>query len=314
MFLPLDRTFHQWYGIDTKLDLYWIASGFRLAFVSGMACQQETLILPNTWFRPFLGLSCVPVVETSFPELALSFPGFSSWISLGTFSILFDTLLIATTYSSVECLFLGQHEFPRSLVSSKNISWKSKTVRHWVGSMIDMDVFIEHFDGCDMQTGGAYSLFRPIRLAYILLVATTVSKTSWFSGLCISFLFSFSFVYFYYASLWTMNTTYNLTDFSASEVLDNNKSVLTSFGIETIDDDLDLQYIYIGHNAQNPYKHPFIAGSSKCSSKPLSILLQNCLSNVFGRTCIAKQPISEVDSIICGSFRIQGSYTSILKL
>ena len=37
--------------------------------------------------------------------------------------------------------------------------------------------------------------------------------------------------------------TYNLTDFSASEVLDNHKSVLTSFGIETSDDELDLPYI-----------------------------------------------------------------------
>ena len=40
------------------------------------------------------------------------------------------------------------------------------------------------------------------------------------------------------------NPTYNLTDFSASEVLDNHKSVLTSFGIETSDDELDLPYIY----------------------------------------------------------------------
>ena len=40
------------------------------------------------------------------------------------------------------------------------------------------------------------------------------------------------------------NHTYNLTDLSASEVLDNHKSVLTSFGIETSDDELDLPYIY----------------------------------------------------------------------
>ena len=40
------------------------------------------------------------------------------------------------------------------------------------------------------------------------------------------------------------NPTYNLTDLSASEVLDNHKSVLTSFRIETSDDELDLPYIY----------------------------------------------------------------------
>ena len=40
------------------------------------------------------------------------------------------------------------------------------------------------------------------------------------------------------------NPTYNLTEFSASEVLDNHKSVLTSFGIQTNNEELDLPYIY----------------------------------------------------------------------
>ena len=40
------------------------------------------------------------------------------------------------------------------------------------------------------------------------------------------------------------NQTYNLSDFCASEVLDNHKSVLTSFRIETNVDELDLPYIY----------------------------------------------------------------------
>ena len=38
--------------------------------------------------------------------------------------------------------------------------------------------------------------------------------------------------------------SYNLTGFSASEVLDNHTSVLTSFGIDTNDDELDFPYIY----------------------------------------------------------------------
>ena len=77
------------------------------------------------------------------------------------------------------------------------------------------------------------------------------------------------------------NPTYNLTDFSASEVLDNHKSVLTSFGIETSDDELDLPYIYwIPKMHKNPYKHRFIAGSSKCSTKPLSILLTKLLTHI----------------------------------
>ena len=40
------------------------------------------------------------------------------------------------------------------------------------------------------------------------------------------------------------NPTYHPTDFSASEVLDNHKSVLTSFGIQTNNEELDLPYIY----------------------------------------------------------------------
>ena len=74
---------------------------------------------------------------------------------------------------------------------------------------------------------------------------------------------------------------YNVTDFSASEVLDNHKSALTSFGIQTTDEELDLPYIYwIPKMHTNPYKHRFIAGSSKCSTKPLSILLTKLLTHI----------------------------------
>ena len=70
-------------------------------------------------------------------------------------------------------------------------------------------------------------------------------------------------------------------NFSASEVLDNHKWVLTSFGIQTTDEELDLAYIYwIPKMHKNPYKHRFIAGSSKCSTKPLSILLTKLLTHV----------------------------------
>ena len=77
------------------------------------------------------------------------------------------------------------------------------------------------------------------------------------------------------------NPTYNLTDFSPSEVLDNHKSVLVSFGIETIDAELDLPYIYwIPKMHKNPYKQRFIAGSSTYSTKPLSILLTKLLTHI----------------------------------
>ena len=65
------------------------------------------------------------------------------------------------------------------------------------------------------------------------------------------------------------NPTYNLTDFSASEVLDNHKSVLTSFGIQTTDEELDLPYIYlIPKMHKNPYKHRLL--SSPLISRPFT--------------------------------------------
>ena len=86
-----------------------------------------------------------------------------------------------------------------------------------------------------------------------------------------------------------VNPTYNITDLPASEVLDNYKSVLTSFGIETSDDELDLPCLYLIQKMhKTPYKHRFIAGSSKCSVKTLSILLTKLLTHiqqVFQKYC-----------------------------
>ena len=47
-----DQTFHRYHDLDTVLDLHRIKSGFHGAFATGAACQQGTLILPDTWFRP----------------------------------------------------------------------------------------------------------------------------------------------------------------------------------------------------------------------------------------------------------------------
>ena len=99
------------------------------------------------------------------------------------------------------------------------------------------------------------------------------------------------------------NRTYNLTDFSASEVLDNHKSLLTSFGIQTTDEEFEFPYIYWipkmhkihintdslrVHRSVWPSLYPFYS--------------QNCLhilSKVFRST--AKHPTQEVGSIRCGS-------------
>ena len=70
-------------------------SGFHGAFATGVASQQGTLTLPDTWFRPpFWDLLMLPIVETKFLELAMSLLDFSPRIPLGTFSI----LLCRTTF------------------------------------------------------------------------------------------------------------------------------------------------------------------------------------------------------------------------
>ena len=65
------------------------------------------------------------------------------------------------------------------------------------------------------------------------------------------------------------------------EILINHWSVLSSFGINTLDDDADLPSLYwIPKLHKDPYKHRFIAGSAKCSTKPLSKLLTTILTTV----------------------------------
>ena len=83
------------------------------------------------------------------------------------------------------------------------------------------------------------------------------------------------------------NPSYNLTDFSASEVLDNHKSVLNSFGINSNEDELDLPYMFwIPKMHKNPYKHRFIAGSARCSTTILSIFLTKLLTHI--KQCLQK--------------------------
>ena len=101
---PTNQTSNQFHDLDTELDLHWITSGFHGAFATSVACQQETLILPVTLFRPrppiFGGLAYTPIVETSFPKLAVSFLDFSLRILLVIFSILLWILGRPVHYSA----------------------------------------------------------------------------------------------------------------------------------------------------------------------------------------------------------------------
>ena len=83
-------------------------------------------------------------------------------------------------------------------------------------------------------------------------------------------------------------------------MLDNQKSVLTSFGILPNDKELDLPYIYwIPKVHTNPYKHRFFACSSKCSTKPISIFLIKIAyirsSEVLQDSLLKKWDQSDVD-------------------
>jgi hypothetical protein len=70
------------------------------------------------------------------------------------------------------------------------------------------------------------------------------------------------------------NPTYTPTTLTKEEILDNHRSVLCSFGISTKDEELDLPSLYwIPKLHKCPFKQRYIAGSAKCSTKPLSKLL-----------------------------------------
>jgi hypothetical protein len=77
------------------------------------------------------------------------------------------------------------------------------------------------------------------------------------------------------------NPTYTLTTLTKEEILDNHRSVLCSFWISTKDEELDLPSLYLIPKLHKcPFKQRYIAGSAKCSTKPLSKLLTCILSAV----------------------------------
>ena len=67
-------------------------------------------------------------------------------------------------------------------------------------------------------------------------------------------------------------------------MLVNHRSVrpiLSSFAVNTEDGNIDLPSLYwIPKLHEDPYKQRFIAGSAKCSTKPLSKLVTSILTTV----------------------------------
>ena len=77
------------------------------------------------------------------------------------------------------------------------------------------------------------------------------------------------------------NTTYKPTSFDKDEILANHRSFMTSLSIPSGKESEDLPYLYwIPKLHKTPYKERYIAGSSTCSTKELSIHLTKIMSAV----------------------------------
>ena len=125
---PTYQTFHQflwpWYLAWPSPNYEWfpwsICNGCGMP--AGNAYSSGHLVL-----SPFWGLAYVPIVETSFPELAMSFLDFSPWISLGTLSTLLWVLEChGESHKSGSCRFKAFE------VEQRRITWIPKDAYMYV--------------------------------------------------------------------------------------------------------------------------------------------------------------------------------------
>ena len=77
------------------------------------------------------------------------------------------------------------------------------------------------------------------------------------------------------------NSTYIPSTDSFDEILKSNCKFIESVGLEMSEEDNNLPYLYWTPNLhKGPFKHRFIAGSSKCNTKDLSCVLTKMLTTV----------------------------------
>ena len=77
------------------------------------------------------------------------------------------------------------------------------------------------------------------------------------------------------------NSTYIPSTVSFNEILKSHCKFIESVGLEMSEEDENLPYLYwIPKLHKVPFKHHFIAGSSKCTTKDLSYLLTKVLATV----------------------------------
>ena len=77
------------------------------------------------------------------------------------------------------------------------------------------------------------------------------------------------------------NPTYIPIDDSFETIVKSHNQFIASVGLEISEEDQNLPYLYWTPKMhKSPYKHRFIAGSSKCMTKDLSCLLTKLLSTI----------------------------------
>ena len=76
-YFQTDQNFQQFHDRETKLDLHRIKSGFNGAFATDVECQQGTLTLADTWFRPPFGnLLMLQLLRPVLPNLPCLYSNF----------------------------------------------------------------------------------------------------------------------------------------------------------------------------------------------------------------------------------------------
>ena len=115
---PTDKTFHQFHDLYTELDLHRIMSGFHGAFATGVASQQGTLTLPDTWFRPpfwdLLMLQLLRPNSSNLPCLTRLFTSNTPWyfLDFALHVFLDKNNFISQNYRSfTETLIMGKETF-----------------------------------------------------------------------------------------------------------------------------------------------------------------------------------------------------------
>jgi hypothetical protein len=117
------------------------------------------------------------------------------------------------------------------------------------------------------------------------------------------------------------NLTYTPSSLSKNEILQNLRSVLDTFNISVNGmNEFELPYLYrILKLHKNPYKHRYIAGSNKCSTKSLSLLstsiltavkekLQTYCATTYTRSCVNQMWILKNSKDLLANLKAQNFF------